>query len=104
MVNLCSASAQGQQQATPATGCLFLTLEDIAQLVRVPACHAEGRGFESRCSRKREAGVALNCLPIEYFRVTATTLCEFSLPCAKPVLCISTGLYRILYYIYKKPS
>ena len=45
-----------------ASGFLALTPEDIAQLVRVSACHAEGRGFESRCSRKREAGLACPCV------------------------------------------
>ena len=35
-----------------------LKKEDVAQLVRVLACHAKGRGFNSRRSRKKEFALA----------------------------------------------
>ena len=41
-------------------------------MVRVSACHAEGRGFESRCSRKREAGLACPCVMVTLCYVTVT--------------------------------
>jgi hypothetical protein len=33
----------------------------VVQLVRIRACHARGRGFESRPFRTRNEGVTLNC-------------------------------------------
>ncbi len=35
----------------------FLSIEDVAQLVRVLACHVKGRGFDPRRPRSEDASL-----------------------------------------------
>jgi hypothetical protein len=42
----------GSSPVQTANSCLFLVFGLVVQLVRIHACHAWGRGFESRPDRK----------------------------------------------------